>query len=105
MKTCKNVVALTGLALAVGVFLTPMSADAGRFRGTGGGSGTYLVDTNGDGIGDSRPTPGTGAGANATAFVDANADGVCDTLAAGGTQQLDGSGASTRGARTRRGRQ
>lgn len=104
MKTCKNIVAVTGLALAIGVFLTPMSADAGRFRGAGGGSGAYLVDTNGDGIGDSRPTPGSGTGVNATAFVDANEDGVCDTMAAGGTQLLDGSGAMARGARSRTGR-
>lgn len=101
MKAFKNAVALTGLALAVGIFLTPMNADAGRFRGASSGSGAYMVDTDGDGVVDSRPTAGTGAGANATAFVDADGDGICDTYAAGGVRLLDGTGAGSRGTNSR----
>lgn len=106
MKT-KTLFTFAALALTAGLFLAPMDADAGRFRGAGSGTGAYLVDTNGDGVPDSRPTKGTGMGANALNFVDTNGNGVCDTFEAGGQQLLDGSGAaaaarSGRGARGNR---
>lgn len=104
MNVSKSMLKLTGLALAVGMFVAPMTADAGRFRGAGSGSGTYMIDTDGDGIGDTRPTPGTVTGANAANFVDADGDGICDTSATGGVPLLDGSGSQTksRGARANR---
>jgi len=77
----------------------PSLASASRFRGSNIGGGTYLIDTTGDGIGDTRPEPGTGMGAGAATdnFVDADNDGIadawsgCDTFAEGGDRLLDGS--------------
>ncbi len=94
MKISKTLIKVTGLALAMGIALAPLSADAGRFRGAnaGSGAGAYLVDTDGDGIGDTRPTRGTGQGANVAKFVDLNKDGICDTFEDGSQQLLDGSG-------------
>jgi len=72
----------------------PTFSQASQFRGADGGTCLNLVDTDDDGIGDTRPERGTGVGANASNFVDADNDGVCDTFAAGGQQLLDGSGVS-----------
>lgn len=106
MKISKNIVAVTGITLMVGMMLVPVGAEAGRFRGAGTGTGVHLLDTDGDGVGDTQPTPGSGMGVNAINFVDADGDGVCDTYAAGGQQLLDGSGAAAasgrRGLRGRR---
>lgn len=80
------------IALVVAVTI-PSFASASRFRGADIGGGAYLIDTTGDGVGDTRPQPGTGMGAGAAAgnFVDADNDGICDTFAAGGKRVLDGS--------------
>jgi hypothetical protein len=77
------------LIAAMGI---PSLATASRFRGANAGTGIYMVDTDGDGIGDTRPERGTGMGAGSANFVDLDNDGVCDTFAAGGEQLLDGSG-------------
>jgi len=97
MKIANKLMTLTGIALLAALVMAPVNADAGRFRGAGGGTGIHLIDTDGDGVGDTRPTPGTGMGANAVNFVDADGDGVCDTYAAGGQNLQDGSGAATGG--------
>ena len=92
MKT-KYWMTAVSAALAIGMFLMPPSADAGRFRGANAGSGEYLIDTDGDGVGDERPTPGTGMGAGAAEnFVDADGNGICDTFEDGGQQLNDGTG-------------
>ncbi|MBN2644562.1 MAG: hypothetical protein JXR59_03690 [Desulfuromonadaceae bacterium] len=92
-KRSLSLLSLTLMAL----LLCSLPAAASQFRGSNAGSGDclYLIDTDGDGVVDSRPTPGTGLGANAANFVDADNDGICDTYAAGGDQLLlqDGSGA------------
>ncbi len=77
----------------VAAIAIPSFASASRLRGASIGGGTYLIDTDGDGIGDTRPEPGTGMGAGAAAgnFIDADNDGVCDTFAEGGDRLLDGS--------------
>lgn len=85
--TKKTIVIAMIAAMAI-----PSLATASRFRGANAGTGTYMVDTDGDGIGDTRPERGTGMGAGAENFVDLDNDGVCDTYAAGGEQLLDGSG-------------
>lgn len=81
------------IALVAAVAI-PSFASASRFRGADMGGGTYLIDTTGDGIGDTRPQPGSrmGAGAAAGNFVDADNDGICDTCSEGGERLLDGSG-------------
>ncbi|MGD9848566.1 MAG: hypothetical protein AB7T15_05705 [Desulfuromonas sp.] len=100
----KRILSLMSLAL-VTVLLSSLPALASQFRGSLGGSGLYLIDSDGDGIGDARPTPGTGQGVAATNFVDADNNGLCDTYEAGGQQLLDGSGAAAAlGQRARAGR-
>ena len=100
----KRILSLMSLAL-VTVLLSSLPALASQFRGSLGGSGLYLIDSDGDGIGDARPTPGTGQGAAATNFIDADNNGLCDTYEAGGQQLLDGSGAAAAlGQRARAGR-
>nr|WP_320049284.1 hypothetical protein [uncultured Desulfuromonas sp.] len=95
MTVMNSVKIVSAAVLMLAVTSLPYTADASsRFRGESAGTGLYLVDTDGDGIGDTRPEPGTGIGANATEFVDADGDGICDTYAEGGEQLLDGSGAA-----------
>jgi hypothetical protein len=84
--TRKTIVIAMIAAMAI-----PSLATASRFRGADAGTGIYMVDTDGDGIGDTRPERGTGMGAGAENFVDLDNDGVCDTYAEGGEQLLDGS--------------
>lgn len=103
MNLTRNILKLTITALAAAIFFAPMTADAGRFRGAGDGAGTYLIDTDGDGIGDTRPAPGSGMGRNAANFVDTDGNGLCDTYEAGGQQLLDGSGANASRGRGYRG--
>ncbi|MEA3466329.1 MAG: hypothetical protein U9R29_10060, partial [Thermodesulfobacteriota bacterium] len=79
--------------LAIALCSLPGVAEASNFRDAGSGTCLNLIDTDGDGIGDTRPERGTGVGANATHFVDADDNGVCDTYEAGGQQLLDGSAA------------
>lgn len=90
----KTWITAVSATLAIGMFLMPQSADAGRFRGADAGSGAYLIDTDGDGVGDTRPTPGTGMGAGAENFVDLDGNGICDTYESGGLQVNDGSGSA-----------
>ncbi|PLX94675.1 MAG: hypothetical protein C0620_05550 [Desulfuromonas sp.] len=95
MTVMNSLKIVSAAVLMIAVTSLPYTADASsRFRGDNAGTGLYLIDTDGDGVGDTRPEPGTGMGANATNFVDADGDGVCDTYAAGGQQLLDGSGVS-----------
>lgn len=90
MKTTLTKFAVATLAIAL--FTLPAHVEASQFRGADGGTCLNMIDTDGDGIGDTRPEPGTGVGAAASSFVDADADGVCDTYVEGGQQILDGSG-------------
>jgi len=80
--------------LTITLCTVPTFSQASQFRGADGGTCLNMIDTDGDGIGDTRPERGTGVGVNASNFVDADNDGVCDTYAAGGQQLLDGSGMS-----------
>ena len=90
MKTTLTKFAVVTLAIAL--FTLPAHVEASQFRGADGGTCLNMIDTDGDGIGDTRPEPGTGVGAAATNFVDADENGLCDTYEAGGQQLLDGSG-------------
>jgi len=87
---------LLAIALVVALASVPFIASAGQFRGAGAmqglGMGANLIDTDGDGIGDTRPVPGTGTGQNAEDFIDADEDGVCDFYIDGSSQLRDGSG-------------
>jgi hypothetical protein len=87
-----TVIKFATATLAIALFSVPAISQASQFRGADGGTCLNMVDLDGDGIAESRPERGSGTGANATNFVDANGDGECDTLAAGGQQLLDGSG-------------
>ncbi|MDY0190852.1 MAG: hypothetical protein RBR22_08970 [Desulfuromonas sp.] len=78
--------------LTIAMCSAPTLSQASQFRGADGGTCLNMIDTDGDGIGDTRPERGTGSGTNAANFVDVDNDGVCDTYAAGGQQLLDGSG-------------
>lgn len=69
------------------------------------GMGINMIDTDNDGIPDSRPVPGTGTGMNTVDFVDVDNDGVCDTYLEGASQLLDGSGAQMANRGIRGGRQ
>ena len=88
-----TVIKFATATLAIALFSVPAISPASQFRGADGGTCLNMVDTDNDGIGDTRPERGTGAGANATNFVDTDNDGVCDTFAEG-AQALDGSGAA-----------
>lgn len=90
MKTTLTKLAVATLTLAL--FALPAHVEASQFRGADGGTCLNMIDTNDDGIGDTRPEPGTGVGAAATNFVDSDDNGLCDTYEAGGQQLLDGSG-------------
>lgn len=90
MKTTLTKFAVATLAIAL--FTVPAHVEAAQFRGADGGTCLNMIDSDGDGIGDTRPQPGTGVGAAATNFVDADGNGLCDTYEAGGKQMLDGSG-------------
>lgn len=78
--------------LAIALFTLPAQIEASQFRGADGGTCLNMIDTDGDGIGDTRPEPGTGAGVASSNFVDADENGLCDTYEAGGEQMLDGTG-------------
>jgi len=78
--------------LAIALFTLPAHVEASQFRGADGGTCLNMIDTDGDGIGDARPEPGTGAGVASSNFVDADNNGLCDTYEAGGEQMLDGTG-------------
>ena len=66
MKTLATLLKTATVALVFCMAIYPLTADAGRFRGAGGGAGGGIgfVDANQDGINDN--------------FIDADGDGVCD---------------------------
>lgn len=92
MKKATTLTKFAAATLAITLCSLPAVADASRFRGADGGTCLNMIDTDGDGIGDTRPERGTGVGDNATNFVDTDNNGVCDTYEAGGQQLLNGSG-------------
>jgi len=93
MKSLTSVLKAAAVALVFCMAVYPVTSDAGRFRGAGGGGagidtargangagGMGFVDENGDGINDN--------------FIDEDGDGVCDI-----SGNAPGSGSGFRGGR------
>lgn len=92
MKLSNIIIKTSTLAIVAGLIFSPICASAGQFRGANAGDGQYLIDLDGDGIGDVQPAPGTGAGRGAENFIDTDNNGICDTYENGGLNIQDGSG-------------
>jgi len=92
MKLSSIIIKTSTLAIVAGLIFSPFCTSAGQFRGANYGDGQYLIDLDGDGIGDVQPEPGTGAGRGADNFIDTDNNGICDTYENGGLNLQDGSG-------------
>ncbi len=58
MKLSNIIIKTSTLAIVAGLIFSPICASAGQFRDANSGAGQYLIDLDGDGIGDAQPAPG-----------------------------------------------